>query len=131
MRLTGRRDTAPELAVRSALHQLRLRFRVDVAPLPGSRRRCDIVFPGARLAVFIDGCFWHACPEHASWPRANAAWWKAKIERNVQRDRDTDKQLQEAGWTVMRIWAHANAETAATYVAFQLRRLRDGPRSRP
>jgi DNA mismatch endonuclease (patch repair protein) len=106
MRATGRRDTAAELAVRSELHGRGLRYRVDVPPLKGIRRRADVVFIGARVAVFIDGCFWHGCPEHATWPRHNAAFWRAKIETNRQRDRDTDRRLGEAGWGIVRAWEH-------------------------
>src|SRR5262245_18000795 len=78
MRATRRRDTAGELALRSALHARGLRFRVDAA-LPLTRRRADILFRPWKLAVFVDGCFWHGCPEHATWPKANAEWWRAKI----------------------------------------------------
>src|SRR5437764_2324869 len=80
MQLQASRDTAPERKLRSALHRSGLRFRVHVRPLPGVRREADIVFPKARVAVFVDGCFWHGCPDHAPWPKANAAWWREKIE---------------------------------------------------
>src|SRR5512132_850639 len=79
------RDTAPEWAVRRAVHALGLRYRVSVRPEPTIRRTADLVFTRARVAVFIDGCFWHGCPEHASWPKANADWWRAKIEANQRR----------------------------------------------
>lgn len=101
-----RRDTDPELALRRALHAEGKRFRVDVKVLPGSRRRADIVFSRLRVAVFVDGCFWHGCPEHGTIPSSNRAWWIAKLKGNVDRDRDTDRQLQEAGWTVVRVWEH-------------------------
>jgi DNA mismatch endonuclease (patch repair protein) len=94
----------------------RLRFRVDRPVVPG-RRRADIVLARARLAVYVDGCFWHACPQHASWPKANAVWWRRKIEANVSRDRETDRTLAAAGWTVRRFWAHEDAELAARVVA--------------
>lgn len=106
MALTGPRDTAAELAVRSELHARGLRYRVDIPPLRGIRRRADIVFPRAKVAVFIDGCFWHGCPQHATWPRHNAEFWRAKIETNRRRDLDTDKRLAEAGWGVVRAWEH-------------------------
>ena len=77
------------------------------------RRRADLVFPGKRVAVFVDGCFWHACPEHASWPKANADWWREKILANQRRDRDTDRRLAEAGWHVIRIWEHESPAIAA------------------
>jgi DNA mismatch endonuclease, patch repair protein len=111
-----RRDTAPEMAIRRLLHAMGLRYRVD-APLPGMRRRADLVFGSARVAVFVDGCFWHACPEHGTQPSSNAAWWAEKIETNVQRDRDTDRRLAAGGWTVLRVWEHEIPETAAARIA--------------
>jgi DNA mismatch endonuclease (patch repair protein) len=111
MKRQRQRDTAPELALRSRLHRQGLRFRVN-HPLPGLRRRGDIVFPGARVAVFVDGCFWHGCPEHGTWPKRNAEWWRAKIEANRERDRDTDARLAEAGWLAVRVWEHEDARSA-------------------
>src|SRR4051794_29297360 len=93
-------DTEPEMAIRRRLHSDGLRYRVDFAPLAGLRRRADIVFTRAKVAVFIDGCFWHSCPIHATQPAANATWWNAKLQANVARDRETDIRLREAGWTV-------------------------------
>src|SRR3954471_18689778 len=91
MARVARRDTAPELALRRELHRLGLRYRVDVAPAPSrSRRRADVVFSRQRIAVFVDGCFWHGCEEHGVRPRANAEYWRAKLRRNVERDRETD-----------------------------------------
>jgi DNA mismatch endonuclease, patch repair protein len=112
MQRTPRRDTPCELAVRSAVHALGLRYRVDWA-LPGTRRRADLAFLRARVAVFVDGCFWHGCPEHATWPKANASWWRDKLEANVGRDRNTDLILKAAGWKVLRFWEHADALEAA------------------
>ena len=112
MKRQRRRDTRPELAIRSALHRAGLRFRVDY-PLPGLRRRGDIVFPRKRLAVFVDGCFWHGCAEHGTWPKQNAEWWRAKIQANIARDRDTDAQLDEVGWAVLRVWEHEEPDKAA------------------
>jgi DNA mismatch endonuclease (patch repair protein) len=89
-----------------------LRFRVDW-PLPVTRRRADLAFVGAKLAVFVDGCFWHGCPEHRTWPKANAEWWREKLHSNVRRDRDTDALLKAAGWTVLRFWEHEDASRAA------------------
>lgn len=116
MMSTKRRDTPAELALRSSLHRLGLRFRVDVSPLRGSRRRADIVFPSARIAVFIDGCFWHGCPEHGTQPKQNAAWWLEKLERNRLRDADTNRQLEDAGWFVLRYWEHEDAGVAAATI---------------
>lgn len=121
MQRQRRRDTAPEVALRSLLHRRGLRFRVDYK-LPGLRRRADIAFLSARVAVFVDGCFWHGCPKHASWPRANAGWWREKIEANRRRDRDTDERLAEEGWISVRVWEHEPAAEAALLVARILRR---------
>jgi DNA mismatch endonuclease (patch repair protein) len=111
------RDTDPERALRSLLHRMGLRFRVHRRPVPGLRREADLVFAGARVAVFVDGCFWHCCPEHATSPRANGAWWAAKLAANVARDRDTDRRLAEAGWRVVRVWEHEEPARAAARVA--------------
>lgn len=100
------KNTAPELAVRSLLHARGLRYRVHARPLAASRRTADIVFTRRKIAVFIDGCFWHACPDHFTMPRANADYWGPKIERNQQRDREVDAALRAAGWTVLRFWEH-------------------------
>jgi DNA mismatch endonuclease (patch repair protein) len=121
MRRVRSRDTPAELAIRSRLHRLGLRFRVHKAPLGSLNRRADIVFPRQRVAAFVDGCFWHGCPEHGSWPAANATWWRAKIERNRARDTETDRLLTQAGWMVMRIWEHDDPDEAATQVAAAVR----------
>jgi DNA mismatch endonuclease (patch repair protein) len=117
MKGTRRRDTAPEIALRSELHRLGLRFRVDRSPLPGGRRRADIVFGPARVAVYVHGCFWHGCPEHATWPKANAEWWREKIEANRRRDADTDARLHDAGWLALRVWEHEDPAPAAERIA--------------
>jgi len=116
-RAQKRRDTAPELALRRLLHARGLRYRVDTAPLPGVRRRADVVFTRARVAVFVDGCLWHSCPLHATSPTANAAWWRTKLDTTVQRDRDTDASLVEAGWLVVRVWEHEPPTETADRVA--------------
>ncbi|AMY20935.1 MULTISPECIES: very short patch repair endonuclease [Nocardiaceae] len=116
-----RRDTKPELALRRLLHAAGLRYRVDRAPLPGLRRRADVVFTRARVAVYVDGCFWHSCPVHATHPRNNAQWWADKLAGNVARDRDTDRRLEEAGWTVVRIWEHEDPTAAAEKVVRAVR----------
>lgn len=107
------RDTQPEIELRRALHARGLRYRVHVKPVPGLRRTVDILFPRRRLAVFVDGCFWHRCPEHATYPKTNADWWSEKLARNAQRDADTDQRLAEAGWTVVRVWEHELPADAA------------------
>jgi len=106
MARTGRRNTKPELEIRRLLHARGLRYRVDVQVLAGVRRRPDLVFPTARVIVFVDGCFWHGCPEHATWPKHNADFWREKIETNRRRDRDTDERLLAAQWTVVHVWEH-------------------------
>lgn len=121
MQVTPRRDTPCELALRSAVHRLGLRYRVDW-PLPGTRRRADLAFVRARVAVFVDGCFWHGCPQHATQPKANAAWWRDKLAANVARDRDTDIALRKAGWLVLRFWEHADMERAARMIGRAVRR---------
>lgn len=109
-----RRDTKPELALRRAAHALGLRYSVDAAlPLPGVRRRADMVFPTERVAVFVDGCAWHSCPDHPMRPKNNADWWVAKLNANVQRDRDTDRRLKETGWATFRVWEHEDPLNAA------------------
>ena len=120
MTRTRQRDNAFELLLRSALHGLGLRFRLHQRILVGSTRTADIVFSRARLAIFLDGCFWHGCPVHASWPKTNANWWRNKIEANRRRDRDTDERLTADGWLVLRIWEHENLEEAVVRVEVAL-----------
>ena len=117
-----RRDTAPELLIRRLLHAQGLRYRVDW-PLPfDRRRRADIVFTKQKVAVFIDGCFWHGCPEHYIAPRANREYWADKVAGNEARDRDTDHRLHDTGWTVLRFWEHEDAGDVARRVELVLRR---------
>ncbi|MBF4997912.1 very short patch repair endonuclease [Nocardia sp. BSTN01] len=111
-----RTGTAPETALRGELHRRGLRYFVDRAPLPGLRRRADLVFPRRKVAVYVDGCFWHRCPEHATYPKNNAEWWAEKLAGNVARDRDTDARLTAAGWLVVRVWEHENSVAAADRV---------------
>jgi DNA mismatch endonuclease (patch repair protein) len=111
MQANRSRDTKPEMAVRRQLHKRGLRYRVGIAPIPDVRRRADIVFTRARVAIFIDGCFWHGCPEHGrKFFNHNADYWPTKIASNVARDRDTSARLREAGWTVLRFWEHEQAD---------------------
>jgi len=114
-----RRDTGPEIACRRALHARGLRYRVDF-PLPGMRRRGDIVFTRRKVIVFVDGCFWHHCPVHGTLPKRNRSWCAAKLGENVKRDGQTDRQLVDAGWTVIRIWEHESVEIAVERVVAAL-----------
>lgn len=120
MRSNRRRDTSPELAVRRRLHAAGLRYRVDFAPL-GGRRRADIVFTRQHVAEFIDGCYWHGCPDHATFPKRNSDYWLPKLARNVERDRETDQSLREAGWTVLRFWEHESPGDVARRIAVAVR----------
>jgi len=106
MSATGQRDTPPEKEIRKRLFAKGLRYRVDYPVLTKPWRRGDIVFPGIKVAVFVDGCFWHGCPVHGTWPKANADFWREKIETNRARDADTDRRLRENGWLVIREWEH-------------------------
>lgn len=115
-----RRDTRPELAVRRLIHAAGLRYRVDFPPL-GGRRRADIVFTRQRLAVFIDGCFWHGCALHRTTPKRNGDYWLPKLARNVERDRETDQALGEAGWSVLRFWEHENPHEVAERIINTIR----------
>ena len=102
-----------------------LRYLVDARPLPHLNRRADLVFTRARVAVFVDGCYWHGCPEHGTNARANADYWASKIAANIARDRDTDQRLETAGWTVVRAWEHQDADDVALAVVSVVReRLR-------
>ena len=123
----GRRDTRPELSLRRELWRRGLRYRVDTAPASGIRRRADLVFSRARVAVFVDGCFWHCCPEHATTPKANGIWWSKKLVANVERDRDTDHRLNDAGWVAVRVWEHEPIASAADRVEDTVR-ARHAPR---
>jgi DNA mismatch endonuclease, patch repair protein len=117
MRRNLRRDSQAELALRSELHRRGLRFRVDMALRAGGRLiRPDVVFTRARLAVFLDGCFWHCCPEHGNQPRSNTDYWGPKLARNVSRDRAVDEALKSHGWEVLRAWEHEAAPAIASRV---------------
>jgi len=116
MRSNKGKDTKPEIALRSAVHALGLRYRVSARPLKEVRRTADLVFTKARVAVFLDGCFWHGCPEHHTVAVTNATFWADKVASNRSRDRDTDQRLQDAGWVSVRIWEHENPCDAALRV---------------
>lgn len=111
------RDTEPEVAVRKLLHAAGYRFRVNARVPDMPRRTIDIAFTRAKVAVMIDGCFWHGCPVHATQPKSNAQWWREKLDRNMARDRETTDHLTAAGWTVLRFWEHETPEGAAELVA--------------
>jgi DNA mismatch endonuclease (patch repair protein) len=121
MQAVRRRDTDPEVAIRRELHRRGLRYRVDQTVLPSRRRRADIVFRAARVVVFVDGCFWHSCPKHATRPKSNRAWWTAKLVENERRDRRTDRALAAAGWMVIRIWEHERPTVAARRISRMVR----------
>lgn len=110
------RDTKPELELRAFLENAGLEFEVDTPPILGLRRRADILFSHAYIAVFIDGCFWHGCPIHGTWPKKNAEFWRDKIETNRQRDKDTDQRLKEKGWQVVRAWEHDDMKEVALII---------------
>ncbi len=116
MQAQPRRDTQCEMAVRSAVHALGLRYRVHQRPEPDLRREADLVFRRDKVVVFVDGCFWHGCPEHHSPPTTHYHWWKAKIGKNRTRDEETDRLLAERKWTVVRIWEHEDPGKAAKRV---------------
>jgi DNA mismatch endonuclease, patch repair protein len=117
MRGNRKRDTRPEVRVRSQLHKAGYRFRKNLLIAMGEGRvRPDIVFTRYRLAVFIDGCFWHRCPDHGTSPRSNSWYWGPKLDRNVERDRMVDGLLQNSGWMILRVWEHEPPELAATRI---------------
>lgn len=107
------RDTRPELALRRELHARGLRYRVDTRPTDDVRGRADLVFGPARVAVYVDGCFWHGCPQHGVLPRSNREWWRAKLERTARRDGATSTALRARGWEVVRVWEHEDPREAA------------------
>lgn len=125
MRGNRRKDTRPEVAVRSELHRRGLRFFKHRRPVHDLRCEADIVFPRARVAVFIDGCFWHGCPDHGTRPVSNSSYWNAKIDRNTARDRRNDEWLRSNGWLIVRGWEHEPAAHIADRVESAL--LRSSP----
>ncbi len=110
------RDTKPEMAVRSAVHRRGIRFRVSARPQPELARTADLVLRKTRIAVFVDGCYWHGCPDHHTKPATNVQYWANKIARNIERDSETTAYLQQAGWTVLRFWEHEDPEAVADRV---------------
>ena len=124
MQSVKQRDTKAEVAIRRLLHARGLRYRVDRPVVGAMRRRVDISFPTAKVAVFVDGCFWHSCPIHGTVPKANAEWWAEKLATNRRRDADTDMRLRDAGWKVVRVWEHESPARAAQHIAATVRRRR-------
>lgn len=117
-------NTACELALRSEVHRRGLRYATDARPLAAFRRRADLVFRSARVAVFVHGCFWHGCVRHGSAPRANAAWWLEKLTRTRARDAETARVLRASGWLVITVWEHDDPAKAAARVARAVRSRR-------
>lgn len=110
------RDTRPELALRRELHRRGHRYRVDASPEPSLRGRADLLFKGPRVAVYVDGCFWHGCSQHGVLPKSNRDWWRAKLRRTAERDRATERTLRRLGWKVVRVWEHEDPIVAADRV---------------
>ena len=121
MQANRSRDTKPELAVRSAVHRRGLRYRVAARPEPELRRTADMVFRKAKVVVFVDGCFWHGCPEHGTRPSTNRQYWLSKIEGNINRDAQTSLHLEKSGWKVLRFWEHEDPEAVADQVEASVR----------
>ncbi|MGH9126052.1 MAG: very short patch repair endonuclease [Acidimicrobiales bacterium] len=117
MQQQRRHDTSIERALRSEIFRRGLRYFVHRRPVEGLRREADIVFPRVRVAVFVDSCWWHACPVHRTMPRANRNWWESKLQRNRERDLDTTRRFEAAGWQVVRVWEHEDIGEAAQRVA--------------
>lgn len=113
MQASRSRDTSIELAVRRIAHARGMRYRVNMRPERDIRRTADMVFSGPRVAVFIDGCFWHGCKAHYTRPTSNAAYWSQKVERNRQRDFETNILLRQHGWTILRFWEHEDPVAVA------------------
>jgi DNA mismatch endonuclease (patch repair protein) len=128
MQMQAERNTQPEIALRRALHRLGLRFRLERQVVPGTRRRVDITFGPSKVAVMVDGCFWHGCPDHGTLPVAtNRTFWEQKVARNRERDQDTDARLIAEGWIVERVWEHEDSTIAADRIAALVRRRRPSP----
>lgn len=123
MRGNRKRDTIPELTLRRALHSMGLRYRVASRPTSQFRWTADVVFPTPKVAVFVDGCFWHGCPEHYAPPRTNMSYWGPKLQRNRERDLRVTADLIGAGWHILRFWEHEDMEQAAREVEKSVRRF--------
>lgn len=130
MKRVRQKNTSAESALRRELHARGLRYRLHVAVLTRPRRVADVALSSLRVAVFVDGCFWHGCPRHATWTKANADFWRSKIVANKARDFDTDRRLQKDGWAVVRAWAHEAPSAVATRVVSVVRSRRKTEKSR-
>ncbi|MEU6536620.1 very short patch repair endonuclease [Streptomyces sp. NPDC047000] len=130
MRSNRGRDTGPERRLRSSLHREGLRFRVSARPVPTLRRTADVLFTKYKVAVFVDGCYWHGCATHGSIPATNRDFWVAKIEGNKSRDKETDELLVERGWFVVRVWEHTPVEHAVALVRLGLEESQAGRAAR-
>lgn len=128
MQAISSRDTQPEMALRRLLHSHGMRYRVCARPLPFLRRSADLVFGPSRVAVFVDGCFWHSCPLHGHLPARNVNYWAPKLARTVARDREVDAALADAGWLSIRIWEHEDSELSAARVMAAVNRRRPSRR---
>ncbi|MCV7316134.1 very short patch repair endonuclease [Mycolicibacillus parakoreensis] len=126
MRAQKTSGTGIELRVRRRLHALGYRYRVDCRPLADHKFRGDIVWRGRRIAVFLDGCFWHGCPEHGTIPKSNTEWWLAKLQENRDRDRRVDTLLRQRGWRVLRFWEHDDIDDIVQTVINHLEFYTDG-----
>lgn len=124
MRGNRGRDTKTELRVRRLVHAAGLRYRVNARPEPGLRRTADLLFTRVKVAVFIDGCYWHGCPEHFTMPATNLDYWSGKIERNRARDLETTSLLEERGWLVLRFWEHEPPSSVAERIGQEVRARR-------
>lgn len=115
------RDTQPERLIRRLVHASGLRYRVAAKPIPDLRRTADMVFRPTKVAVFIDGCYWHGCPDHYVPPKTNSGYWSGKVAGNMARDNDTNQRLREAGWQVLRFWEHEPSDTCALSIVDAVR----------
>jgi len=125
MQANRSRDTKAELAVRRLVHAQGLRYRVNARPEPSLARTADLLFATPRVAVFLDGCFWHGCPQHSTIPRANREYWASKLQRNRERDLDTTQRLEERGWVVLRFWEHEAPSAVADQIGQVVRSRRE------
>lgn len=130
MARTPQKDTSAEMAIRRELHRRGFRYRVDYTVLRKPRRTADLAFPKLKIAVFIDGCFWHGCPEHGTWPKQNAEFWRQKIEANISRDEDTNERLSGLDWRVIRIWEHEAPEAAVERIVKVVSKAKNGRESK-